>query len=213
MSFAPVSPIGPSAPFGSSIPLGVMSGYRASDANSGSSAAPASSAATAAAASNGQLGSPGASLDREAFLKLLVAQLRNQDPSKPVDASEMISQSAQLTMVDKLEQIQQSLGTSTNNNRLALAGSLIGKRITFQGSNGTLVSEIVTGATFDIDRMLLRAGGWQVPLDAIRAVEDVPATPTPPATTVTPAPTPTPTPTPTTPAPTPTTTTDPAPAA
>ena len=44
-------------------------------------------------------------LDRDAFLKLLVAQLKYQDPSKPVDASEMISQSASLSVVDKLDQI------------------------------------------------------------------------------------------------------------
>ena len=50
-------------------------------------------------------GASASTLDRDAFLKLLVAQLKYQDPSKPVDASEMISQSASLSVVDKLDQI------------------------------------------------------------------------------------------------------------
>ena len=48
-------------------------------------------------------------LDRDAFLKLLVAQLKYQDPTKPADASQMVAQSAQLTMVDRLNEIASQL--------------------------------------------------------------------------------------------------------
>ena len=115
------------------------------------------------------------SLDREAFLKLLVAQLKYQDPSKPVDASEMISQSAQLSVVDKLDQINNALSESGATNRLTLGGSIIGKQIIFAGTDGYPVTEVVNAVSFDGPLTVLRAGSWDVPADAVRSILAVPA--------------------------------------
>lgn len=41
------------------------------------------------------------------FLKLFVAQMENQDPLKPADGSEFFSQTAQITMVEQLLQMNQ----------------------------------------------------------------------------------------------------------
>ena len=112
-------------------------------------------------------------LDRDAFLKLLVAQLKYQDPSKPVDASEMISQSASLSVVDKLDQISTLLTDGGATNRLTLGGSIIGKQITFAGPDGYPVTQIVSAVAFDGSTMTLRAGDWEVPLDAVRAISAV----------------------------------------
>jgi flagellar basal-body rod modification protein FlgD len=120
-------------------------------------------------------------LDRDAFLKLLVAQLKYQDPSKPVDASEMISQSASLSVVDKLDQISTLLTDGGATNRLTLGGSIIGKQITFAGPDGFPVTQVVSAVAFDGSTMILRAGEWEVPLDAVRAITAVPAPVAPPA--------------------------------
>lgn len=132
------------------------------------------------------------SLDREAFLKLLVAQLKYQDPSKPVDASEMISQSAQLSVVDKLDQINTALSESGATNRLTLGGSIIGKQIIFAGADGYPVTEVVNAVSFDGPLMVLRAGSWDVPVDAVRSILAVPAPLPQPAPTGAAAPAPTP---------------------
>lgn len=116
-------------------------------------------------------------LDRDAFLKLLVAQLKYQDPSKPVDASEMISQSASLSVVDKLEQISTALSDAGATNRLSLGGSVIGKQITFAGPDGYLVTQTVTAVSFDGTSMVLRAGDWDVPIESVRSIAAAPATP------------------------------------
>jgi len=185
--------------------------------------APTSPTTTSTAASASTTSTSNTSLDRQAFLKLLVAQLRYQDPSKPMDASQMISQSAQLSVVDKLDEISKTLSGSAVSDQLMLAGSLIGKTISFKSSEGGTASAAVTSARLEGGVMILSAGEWDVPLGAVTAVAstsaaatDRPATTTPAAastpSTTSPATTPaTTTPAATTPATTTpaTTTTDP----
>lgn len=75
-------------------------------------------------------------LDREAFMKLLVAQLSNQDPLDPMDSREMISQLSELTNVEqlvaiegRLESVEVGLGGVSN----TMVSSLAGKTITADG--------------------------------------------------------------------------------
>lgn len=136
------------------------------DAISGTSTA----AATTSEAAPPQTGNPGAHLDREAFLKLLVAQLKYQDPTKPADTSQMVTQSAQLTMVDRLNDIADSLQAATSSDRLALAGSLVGRDISFVESNGFEATARVNSIRFDNGDFTLLAGGYVVPLAAVTAV-------------------------------------------
>lgn len=129
-------------------------------------------------------------LDREAFLKLLVAQLRHQDPSKPVDSSQLISQSAQLSMVDKLSEIAKMLQTSAATERLATAGSIVGKEVSFYGPDGFPMTGTVSHVRFEAGEMILGVGGWDVPIDALLAVFDTPDLPAPPPPAAPPTPTP-----------------------
>lgn len=78
----------------------------------------------------------------DTFVKLLVAQLKNQDPTKPLDTSEITSQTAQLS------QVEQSIATNSNLEKLlALYGSsqssndvsYIGKMVEAKGDQGNLV--------------------------------------------------------------------------
>jgi flagellar basal-body rod modification protein FlgD len=144
------------------------SGTSASSGSSGSSSSSSSSSSTSSGAPS--------MLDRDAFLKLLVAQLKYQDPSKPADASEMISQSAQLSVVDKLDQISKSINESSATNRLNLGGSIIGKQVTFAGKDGVPVSQVVTSVSFTGTTMVLRAGTWDVPIDAVTSIAQAPVT-------------------------------------
>jgi flagellar basal-body rod modification protein FlgD len=124
--------------------------------------------ATAGAAKSATVGSP--TLDREAFLKLLVAQLKYQDPSKPMDSSEMISQSAQLSVVDKLESISSTLTESNSANRLTLGGAVIGKQVTYLEKDGATASALVTGVAFDGATTVLKAGTTDIPLASVKSI-------------------------------------------
>ena len=136
-------------------------------------AATATANATAGTATTTPTANP-AMLDRDAFLKLLVAQLRYQDPNKPMDSAEMVSQSASLSVVDKLDQISEVLTTSGTTNRLSLGSSIIGKQITFADPDGKTQTAIASSISFDGTSMVVRAGTFDVPADAIRSVAAAP---------------------------------------
>ncbi len=81
-------------------------------------------------------------LDSDAFLQLLVAQLKNQDPTKPMDSTEYMAQLASYANVeqntktnDKLDKVLAAISVSQ-------AGSLMGRTVTSPDGS---VSGTVTG--------------------------------------------------------------------
>lgn len=69
-------------------------------------------------------------LDKDAFLTLLVTQLKNQDPTKPMDNTEFISQMAQFSSLEQMQNMNKALENQANFGALAQASSLIGKEVT-----------------------------------------------------------------------------------
>jgi len=71
-------------------------------------------------------------LGQEEFMRLLVAQLNNQDPTKPMDNAEFLSQIAQFSMVDGVQNMETSLsnlGESMVSTRAIQASSLVGRDV------------------------------------------------------------------------------------
>jgi flagellar basal-body rod modification protein FlgD len=61
---------------------------------------------------------------------LLIAQMKNQDPTDPMDASEQIAQLATFSQVEQTIQTNSNLETLITGNALTNASSYIGKTIT-----------------------------------------------------------------------------------
>ncbi len=85
--------------------------------------ATANPTATTAASAN-------AKVDYDAFLKLLVAEMSNQDPTQPMDSTEYISQLATFSQVEQTVQTNSKLDAMLTSNGLLLAESLIGNKVT-----------------------------------------------------------------------------------
>ena len=87
-------------------------------------------------------------LDSDAFLKLLVAQLKYQDPSKPTDSNEMMAQSAQFTMVQRLEDMAKSSASTLGIEQGMAASNLVGRSVSWLDTDGTTRTGTVSSASF-----------------------------------------------------------------
>ena len=82
-----------------------------------------------------------ASLGQEEFLKILIAQTRNQDPMKPQDNGEFLGQMAQFSTVSGLQDMQKSIDGLSNtmiSNQALQASSLVGRFVMIPSEKGFL---------------------------------------------------------------------------
>lgn len=105
------------------------------------------SGAQSAAQAGAMTGSPiDKGLGKDAFFKLLIAQLRNQNPLNPVQGTDFIAQTAQFSALEQLQQINQSLtqlaASSADADRASLdavlASGYLGRVVT---ANGTIFDQ------------------------------------------------------------------------
>ena len=136
--------------------------------------------------------------DQDTFLKLLVAQLKYQDPSNPADSTQFLAQTAQFTQVEKLGQIADMLQSQ----QLIGASALVGAQVTYQDANGMTQTGIVSKTKLNGDsEPTLVVGYTDVPLSKVTEVQHPstgpatstgqPATPPPTAATLPATPPPT----------------------
>lgn len=83
-----------------------------------------------------------ASLDYNSFLTLLLAQLKNQDPTKPMDSTEYMSQLASFSNVEQSIKMNTKLDEMLTNQSLSQAENLIGK--TISNDDGTVSGKVVS---------------------------------------------------------------------
>ncbi|MCP4223417.1 MAG: hypothetical protein GY773_08765 [Actinomycetia bacterium] len=81
-------------------------------------------------------------LGKDEFLKLLIAQLKYQDPLEPTSSDEFIATSAQFTVVEKLDELTKQGTASALVSSLATASSLVGREITAIGDNGRITATV-----------------------------------------------------------------------
>ena len=108
----------------------------------------AASGAAASAASGAR-----SNVSEDRFLKLLVAQLANQDPMNPMDNAQMTSQMAQISTVSSVEKVNQSLAGLAG--QLAAmqtlqAGALVGRNVLVEGKRLAIQDGKASGA-IDLD--------------------------------------------------------------
>ncbi|MCX7513124.1 flagellar hook assembly protein FlgD [Frateuria sp. STR12] len=102
-------------------------------------------AASGAASALGQT----KTLSQADFLSLLIQQMRNQDPTQPMDSSQMVSQLAQINQVSATQELQSSfdaLAQSMQGNQLLQASSMVGRDVTVPSAVGKLQGGALDGA-------------------------------------------------------------------
>ncbi len=105
-------------------------------------------------------------LDRDAFLQLLMAQLRHQDPINPVDNKEFLAQQAAFTQIEKMDELTRQI---SQGNQLAQASNLVGKQVIVGNGNDTITGR-VDSALIGKDGVEISVGGNRYPVSNIQQV-------------------------------------------
>ena len=97
----------------------------------------------AAAPTAGPTASPPSTLDYSAFLRLLIAEMKNQDPTKPMESTDFVAQLATFSQVEQTVQSNTKLDQILQSTALSQAGSLIGREITSaDGKISGIIAEV-----------------------------------------------------------------------
>lgn len=115
-------------------------------------------------------------LDRDAFMQLLIAQMKNQDPTEPTSNEQFIAQLAQFSSLDEMKGVNENLvalaALQQGNALMAQltdASVLIGKTIIYNTETGTEQGP-VDSVRFENGSVVLQVDGKSVPLSAISEV-------------------------------------------
>lgn len=127
--------------------------------------------ALSGASTSGSTGASG-TMDKEAFLKLLVAQISHQDPLKPMEGTEFVTQLAQFSAVEqaleqsrRLEVLSAQMSGLANNAATDLVGKTVtlrGKAVSFDGVTATGSSVTLGGASESVKVTVRDANGKPV---------------------------------------------------
>ncbi len=121
-------------------------------------------------------------LGKDQFLSILVAQLKNQDPTSPMDNAQFVAQMAQFSSVEQLISINEKMDKMQGSMDTSLGGAseLIGKKITWlnektDAKTGATTSTYESGTAESIilkDKVLYaQVGEDAIPLSLVTKVE------------------------------------------
>lgn len=103
--------------------------------------------------------------DKDLFLKLMVTQLKNQDPMNPQDSAEFLAQTAQFTSLEKLEAVATQSSQALAAQMAFGASTLAGRTVTYVGEDGaTETTGKVDSVRFAATGPVLSVGGTDVPI-------------------------------------------------
>lgn len=108
-----------------------------------------STTASLASSSDTSAAKTDTSADQDRFLKLLVAQLNNQDPMNPMDNAQMTSQLAQINTVTGIQQVNQTLKSMAEqfaSLQVLQGASMVGRDVLIEGSTLKTTDGVAKGA-------------------------------------------------------------------
>jgi flagellar basal-body rod modification protein FlgD len=101
-------------------------------------------------------------VDYQSFLKLLIAEMKNQDPTKPMDSTQYVAQLATFSQVEQSVQTNTKLDQIMQSSALSQADAIIGRSITSADGKTTGIVASVTLASSGLIAVL--QDGTKVPV-------------------------------------------------
>ena len=108
--------------------------------------------------------------NKNQFLTLLVEELKNQDPTAPTDEKETLSQLAQFSSLEQVQNLNQTLTASSNFGQVAQSAALIGKTVSTATADTAGVSGVVSSVTFLNGKSYLHVGTQDIDASTVTTV-------------------------------------------
>lgn len=106
------------------------------------------------------------------FLKMLITQLQNQDPTNPTSSDEILQQISQIDNIQATTTLSTSLNNVAADQGFQTASGLIGKTVQGVDAGGNPVSGTVDSASFANGAASLQVGNQTMPLSGISSVSN-----------------------------------------
>ncbi len=110
---------------------------------------------------------PVQSMDANVFMTLLVAQLKNQNPSAPMDTNQMMSQTLQLSTMEKMTELTSNSKEGFSLQMRTAAAQLIGHSVGYTLADGTTGTGVATAVSYAGSVPSVKIGDLSVPLDSV----------------------------------------------
>ncbi|MEA2129030.1 MAG: flagellar basal-body rod modification protein FlgD [Solirubrobacteraceae bacterium] len=101
----------------------------------------------------------GPSLGKDDFLKLLVGQLKNQDPMNPTSDTDFIGQMAQFSQLEQTTNMATANSEQIAQQTSARAVSLLGRNVTYPNAAGVSTTGVVEKVEWSAGKPTLTVGG------------------------------------------------------
>src|SRR5437764_11329382 len=132
---------------------------------------PTTTAAAAQPATATQSSTSSNAVNKDTLLKLLVAQLRYQNPMSPTDSTQFLQQTATFTEVENLQDIVTQTTNLLAAQKTTQATGMLGQQITATGADGKDITGLVTGMRLTADGPVLKVNGTEVNLSAVTQID------------------------------------------
>lgn len=121
-----------------------------------------------------QAGNAYANLSSGEFLKIILAELANQDPLAPNDTTAILEQLSSLRNIESQTALEGQLGSLVTQNSISSSSAMIGKFVTGLDGNNNAVSGLVESMSVEDGKPILNlAGGKRLASDRVTQVENV----------------------------------------
>jgi len=108
--------------------------------------------------------------NKNQFLLLLVNELQNQDPTAPTDEKQTLSQLAQFSSLEQMQNLNKTLTDSSGFGQVAQSAALIGKTVSTATGSAPGVSGVVTSVSLSGGKTFLQVGGQSVDESTITSI-------------------------------------------
>lgn len=118
-----------------------------------------------------------AALTSQDFMKMLLAELKNQDPTQPVSNSDLLQQLSQMQSLQSNVELNSTLSSFASNQQITSGASFLGKLVTGTDANKKPVSGIADSVSSQNGTVTIGVGSSSIPIANLTGVALASSTP------------------------------------